>query len=108
MPKKGNCKICGEETDAYWKMLCFKHWKEENKIVISARKKPEEKPFITPPKKYTTYSAHGHYGTNNPVFAILNYLAMLPAYILGMAITGVAGILVLIGKLFGLKDDFKK
>ncbi|MCK4554713.1 hypothetical protein KAU19_07200 [Candidatus Parcubacteria bacterium] len=44
-------------------------------------------------KKYTTYSAHGHFQTNNPISVFLNYIAILPAYLLTM-------ILACIGKIF--------
>lgn len=40
-------------------------------------------------KKYTTYSAHGHFGTNNPLSVILNYIAMIPAYMLMLLFSGI-------------------
>ncbi len=53
--------------------------------------------------KYTTYSSHGHYGTNCLFSAILNYIAMIPVGIL-------MGIFYIIGKIlepiFG--SDFVK
>jgi len=51
-------------------------------------------------KKYTTYSAHGHFQTNNPISAFLNFIAMLPAYILMMTIAGIAKIFVSFFDLF--------
>jgi len=57
-------------------------------------------------KKYTTYSAHGHFQTNNPISAFLNYIAMLPAYILMMAFGGIAKIFVSFFDLF--KSDKEK
>lgn len=45
-------------------------------------------------KKYTTYSAHGHYQTNSILFAILNYIAILPVFILMIIIGGISNILV--------------
>jgi len=65
----------------------------------------ERAPIIKTPKrkikKYTTYSAHGHFYTNNPISTFLNYIAMLPAYLLGMTFAG-------IGKIFeSLFDLFR-
>ena len=56
-------------------------------------------------KKYTTHSAHGHFQTNNPIFAFLNYIAMLPVYILIMTVGGISKIFVSFFDLF--KSDKK-
>ena len=43
-------------------------------------------------KKYLTYSAHGHFQTKNPVSVLLNYIAMIPAYLLIIIIAGIGEI----------------
>ena len=57
-------------------------------------------------KKYTTYSAHGHFQTNNPISVALNYIAMLPAGILLMIIVGIAELFESIANIF--ESDNKK
>lgn len=68
------------------------------------KKHPKSEPPKTKVKKYTTYSAHGHYSTSNPS-AILNYIAMLPAYILMMILAGIG---IIFASFFNLFKSNKK
>ncbi|HAM88186.1 MAG: hypothetical protein US83_C0010G0004 [Candidatus Falkowbacteria bacterium GW2011_GWC2_38_22] len=56
-------------------------------------------------KKYTTYSAHGHYQTNSSISAFLNYVAMLPAFILMMIMAGIAKIFTAFIELFKSENN---
>jgi len=64
----------------------------------------ERAPVIKVPKKkikkYATYSAHGHFQTNNPVSFFLNHIAMFPVYLL-------IRIFASIGKIFDKSDREK-
>jgi hypothetical protein len=99
-------------VDSLKKYGSFEAWEKKlnifNRFInLTSKDKPSQK-VKSSNFKYTTYSSHGHYGTNNPVFAILNYIAMLPTALLMGIMYVVSSILVNLGELFGIYKKDKK